>query len=502
MAQREKIIKVPPEAAGIKLSDYLVSQGYIPAMDCGGIGTCGKCRVKLLSGSFDGTVPDETGMVRSCRAVCSAQGADISLPERFSKKNVIKISSEGSVCSDNSQYGLALDVGTTTIAAALVFLKENTVVATDSRLNPQRVFGADVMSRIAAADDGKLSVLQSVVLECVSDIINSLLRQVGATFLKAITVVGNPTMLHLFCGISPSDMGQYPFTPVFTEAKCFSGEKLSLPAETVYILPSADAFIGSDVTAGVLKTQMYKHTEPSILMDIGTNGEMVLCSADPGKNMLAVSTAAGPAFEGAGISCGIGGVQGAISQVKIKNGQLRYKTVGNCSPVGICGSGLIDLIAQLRQISVIDETGYMEEPFLIAETAYGTSLFLTPEDVREFQMAKSAIRAGFETLLSESGLSVKDIKNIYLAGGLGVYMNPENAADIGLIPPDLGDKVTAIGNSALDGAVLCLSDAERRTELERIAVDCRIVELSVSEVFQNAFMENMLFPCDAEEKLK
>lgn len=369
-------------------------------------------------------------------------------------------------------------------------------------MNPQRVFGADVMSRIAAADDGKLSVLQSVVLECVSDIINSLLRQVGATFLKAITVVGNPTMLHLFCGISPSDMGQYPFTPVFTEAKCFSGEKLSLPAETVYILPSADAFIGSDVTAGVLKTQMYKHTEPSILMDIGTNGEMVLCSADPGKNMLAVSTAAGPAFEGAGISCGIGGVQGAISQVKIKNGQLRYKTVGNCSPVGICGSGLIDLIAQLRQISVIDETGYMEEPFLIAETAYGTSLFLTPEDVREFQMAKSAIRAGFETLLSESGLSVKDIKNIYLAGGLGVYMNPENAADIGLIPPDLGDKVTAIGNSALDGAVLCLSDAERRTELERIAVDCRIVELSVSEVFQNAFMENMLFPCDAEEKLK
>ncbi|MGM9680063.1 MAG: ASKHA domain-containing protein [Eubacteriales bacterium] len=488
----EKRIYIPADAKGKRLSDYLSEIGEDIHTDCGGRGVCQKCKVGLLSGTFSGVTPDSSGRILSCKAVCTDQGAEIALftdgelsdtPE----KNLLQ--PEKAVNGNPSdEYGLALDIGTTTLAMALVNLRTGQIVDTRSQLNPQRSFGADVMNRISAADRGHLETMQKQVCSAAARMIKELTADRVNTPVGKMTVAGNPTMLHLFCGISPSGMGKSPFTPAFTDRKELSGAELGLPAERVTVLPSASAFIGSDITAGLLVTD--PTDRPSVLMDLGTNGEMVLRAS--GK-ALACSTAAGPALEGAGITCGMGGVRGAVCRVESVGGQLTFKTVGDAAPVGICGSGLIDLTAHLLERSVIDEDGYMDEDFVLAKEGDRPSVYLTPKDVRELQLAKSAIRSGLEALVDAAGLRLCDIGTLYLAGGLGYYLNPHTASLIGLIPPMLAGRVRPVGNTALLGAAQCLLSDERPKELSRIADGVRTIDLNSSTVFQEGFIRHMTF---------
>lgn len=500
-----KRVIIPKEAAGKELLPYLSSLGIFLSADCGGAGKCGKCRVALLEGellqkksSGKTLIPDENGTLLACMAICSPKGAVIGLGitegEGLTvKQNDTTISSLDS----DSEWGVALDIGTTTLAMASVDLKTGKTVATVSRLNPQRCFGADVMNRISACTKGHLKALQKLILDAVAEMIEELSTHRNGKAPKKMTVAANPTMLHLFAGISPEGMGAYPFTPVFLSTKVYKGEELGLKVEEITLLPSASSFVGSDITAGVMLTKMREQDEPTVLMDIGTNGEIVLSLGKKrGGKLYATSTAAGPALEGAGISCGIGGVAGTISKVMQTENGFTISTVENKSPIGICGSGLIDAVAYLLDTSLLDETGYLEEePFILASGENG-DISLSQEDIRAFQLAKSALRAGLETLVAENGLCINDISKLYLAGGLGFYMDCQSAMKVGLLPPVLDGKVEAIGNSSLKGAMLALYLPSKVKEIEDIAEASQTISLQNSPIFNEAYIEHMLFPME------
>lgn len=506
---------VPAEARGQRLSGYLASIHAPLRADCGGRGVCGKCAVTLLHGSVsadaEGKVPllpDKNGKILACRAFICGE-AEVLLPDTDGegltafaadgKKDLPE--TEKTAETGKTGYGVALDIGTTTLAASLVDRSSGRVLASVSRLNPQRSFGADVMSRITASEHA-LTDMKEAVIHAARAMTEQLREKIPGAVPETMTAVGNPTMLHLFCGEDPRGMGAYPFTPVFTEKRTYTGEALGLPFGEVVLLPSASAFIGSDITAGAAAAfDMGTAAAPVLFIDIGTNGEILLYTGtDRGGRLYGASAAAGPAMEGAGISCGVGGIPGAVCAVRWENGDRcpKIETVGNAAPVGVCGSGLIDLIAVLLDRGIIDETGYLDDdPFVFYEDPTvpgGAELSLTQEDIRQFQLAKSAIRAGIEALLAHAGLTAEDVGAVYIAGGLGFYMHTESAVRCGLLPELFADRTKAVGNTALAGAGRALCMDAFGEKVRHIAETCEVIELNASRVFNEAFIESMLFP--------
>lgn len=488
-------IHIPSSAQGKRLSTYLAEEGYPITADCGGRGKCGKCAVTVVSGTFSSSpdgqapaIPDDGGKLLSCRVFCN--GEAVILLSASIGSGITAPTDHPSAAVPYEACGVALDIGTTTLAAALVHRVDGSILRTTSRLNPQKSFGADVMSRIQAVmeNEAHLLTMQKLLLEDVRAMLAILTD--GHT-VSHMTVAGNPTMLHLFCGISPVGMGTYPFTPVFTDTKVLAGTDLGLSVDQITLLPSISAFIGGDLTAGMIACNITNHTAPVLLVDMGTNGEMILYSGkDHGDKLYGTSTAAGPALEGAGISTGTGGVSGAVSSVVWNGVSLQYETVDRASPIGICGSGLIDLVSLLLLRGIMDETGYLEEdPFPYAE-----NLTLTGADIRAFQLAKSALRAGMEVLCETAGISPQDLSALYIAGGLGQYMRIDSAMQVGLLPDCPKQIVKSVGNTALKGAAMALKDP---AWIERITADarrCETVALNLSPSFSDKFMEYMLFP--------
>lgn len=489
-------IKIPATDKRKRLSELLREQGVFLSSPCGDRGICGKCRVRVTEGelfSQDGSpvYPDENGFVLSCRVFCSGGEFEIDTDGGFTFE---------SVSCTNGDVNAALDLGTTTLAMKFVSPEKESLWEI-SLLNPQRAFGSDVITRIEKSRE-RLSEMQNCVLGEVKRAAEEFLRISPAAKLRKLTVAGNPTMLHIFCGISPDTLGVYPFTPVFTETKRLTGEDAGLPFDEVILLPSASAFIGSDALCGALVCDMLSLPEPSLLIDVGTNGEIILSTGRKnGNRLFAASAAAGPALEGASISCGVGGVSGGVSRIKETGNGLVFSTVNDEKPVGLCGSGLIDLVACLLEKEIIDETGYMEEDFVLCgshKTKSGVSLSgttpisLTQKDVREFQLAKSAIRAGIDVLLNGAGLSLGDVSHVFIAGGLGYYTDLYSAVKTGLLPREFSGKMTAVGNTALSGALLCL-DEDALLTLSEITESVTSVELNSSPDFLSLFTEYMTF---------
>ncbi|MBE6698320.1 MAG: DUF4445 domain-containing protein [Ruminococcaceae bacterium] len=500
-------IRISSAGAGQNLAAYLARSGYFVHADCGGKGKCGKCRVKLCSGVlFDNpecthvSQPDAHGWYLACR-VYGGHGATVLLPEQegdgltdFAGQNL-----QGA--SSSADLGIALDIGTTTLAMALVDIESGSVLATTSALNPQKSYGADVISRIDAVMQHPEALLQmqQLLLDTVRDMMRELLRTKTA---HRMVVAGNPTMLHVFCGISPVSMGSYPFTPVFTDAKTLPGRELNLPVQSVTLLPSISAFVGGDVTAGMLHTRLCAQEQPCILLDVGTNGEIVLFTGTAfGSRLYATSAAAGPAMEGAGISTGMGGVRGAVCAFRMQNGKPLYSTVGDAPAKGICGSGLIDLVAALYQANELDETGAFErgEQYVYATDEKGAPLSLLQSDVRALQLAKSAIRACIDAICAHANLLPHQISRVFLAGGLGYYMNVDSAAAIGLFPAEIKQAVHSVGNAALGGCVQVLANPDLIGALQSTLSQCQTLELSTNAVWNQSFMENMMFPCKEDE---
>ena len=466
--------------------------GLIFSAPCGGRRRCGKCKVRVLEGQVTGDSNDENGFVLACSAVplsdlviadpgsCLLTGVEPDSQTAVS--NFHKQVGGGRL----SRAGVAMDLGTTTIAVRLVDLDSSAPLDTVSELNDQRVFGADVMSRIGAAREGKTPELHKLINRQTERILACFKERWGLSKIEKLVVSGNTTMLHLFLNVDPSGLGEAPFKPVFLAEREISGESLFLSAETVTLLPSISAFVGGDITSGLASLDILNGPEPALFVDIGTNGEMALF--DKGK-LLCCSTAAGPAFEGAEISCGLGGVSGAISAISQINGRLSLNTIGNVPPRGLCGSGLIDAVALMLEQGIIDESGYMENsPYVLSP---GVSII--DRDIRQFQLAKSAILSGIRILCKNAGLRPAEIKTIYVAGGFGLFINKKNAVTAGLFPKEFLDKITVSGNLSLQGAEDFLTVKDFLGKCRQIIERCSVIDLSLDPDFMDEFTENMLF---------
>lgn len=547
--------QIPCEAGESILEAYRRQGGNAGAV-CGGKGLCGKCRIRLITGALpvtdaDRSVFGESELVAGFRLSCTAYPAsDCEVELCFQDETEFQAvdqfaggTASGPAASENQAaggladrtagdpaaardraagslagardraaaakdqaagaagFGIAVDIGTTTLAAQIVDLGSGQVLASASSVNRQRSFGADVISRIEAASGGSGGKLQGLIRADISSLVGSLLDQVQAQArdVKRVVIAGNTTMGHLLMGYPCETLGVYPFTPVnigvirdSCRSVIGSGE---LDCEAV-LFPGISTFVGGDIVSGLYACGVSQSDKVNLLVDLGTNGEMAIGCRD---RLLVTSTAAGPAFEGGNISWGTGSIPGAICHVHMESEhEVKVETIGGRPPVGICGTGVIEITAELLKQELIDETGlldeeYFEEGFPVAAAAGGEYIVFTQKDVREIQLAKSAVRAGVETLIRRYGISYEEIDQVYLAGGFGFKMDREAAVTVGLFPEELKDKITAVGNSSLAGAVRALRDPGWLTEVEGLVRASAEVELSNDADFNELYMTHMMF---------
>ena len=423
-----------------------------------------------------------------------------------------------------SLYGIAFDIGTTTIAGYLVDLRTGKELSILAKTNPQIIHGDDVISRMGYARQSKNHrvKLQKEIVLTLNEILREATHKSGLEkdHIDEMTVVGNTCMHHLFLGINPANLAPAPYIPVVQEKLCLKGKdipELELnPNAPVYLLPNISAFVGADISAGILSTSLWKEDKTILLVDLGTNGEIVIAS----RGILwACSTAAGPAFEGARIEAGMRAAAGAIYKVSINQNDVLCKVLEDGKPRGICGSGLIDLIAELLRLGLIDSSGRLihrdECPaevgehirkriihgakgnkFLLAEgsqTASGKSIFLTQKDIREVQLAKAAIYTGIQILLQELQLEESHIQKILLAGAFGNYIDKKSASRIGLLPDIPLTRIESVGNAAGRGAEIALCSKREREIAEEVTKKVRYIELSSRPDFQEIFIQQLFF---------
>lgn len=413
-------------------------------------------------------------------------------------------------------YGAAVDIGTTTIAVYLIDLQTGKMIDVTSEVNKQRAYGADVISRINYTMENRegTEVLHKQITGQLKAMLEALCsrNKLQSEEIYHMTVVGNTTMIHLLLGLTSEHISKAPYIPVLTEEFSIEGEELGLNiGGTVSVIPGVASYVGSDITAGILSCDMDTSEGYVLLLDLGTNGEIALGNKN---QILTCSTAAGPAFEGANIRCGIGGVKGAISAVDFTKDPV-YETIGGTNPCGICGSGVLDMVAQLIKYEIVDITGRMVDAdevelpealsrklieveemktFLLQEGAADREpIFFTQKDVREVQLAKAAVAAGIKILIKEAGISMEDIEKVCIAGGFGNYMNIQSALEIGLLPKDLSEKIVSIGNAAGTGARLSLLSNCLRERLNGFTSKIQYIELSSREDFQEYFIDGMMF---------
>lgn len=482
---------------GTKLADLL----EMP-MPCGGHGKCGKCKVRA-EGALSPVTDTERNHLTQAElhdgirlACCTSVIGDctVELPEENKRENQILTQTGNitdAVAPTFAQYGAAIDIGTTTLAAQL-YDREGRPLAECGRLNPQSAWGADVISRIEASMKGEGEKMAASVRGAIDEMLVELSRKakIDAEEIDGLVLTGNTAMLHLLTGTSTEPLSHAPFAAKRLFGEILTPNDLGLTAlslrANIYLPPCIAAFVGADTVCALLATELTKQTKPCLLADIGTNGEMALWH----DGILSVcSTAAGPAFEGVGISMGMNGSTGAIDKVSLLNGTIFAHVIGDVAPSGICGSGLIDAVACLLENETLDETGLLDDD----PVEISPPVILTQQDVRMVQLAKSAICAGIRTLLREAKQTEDQVFVFDIAGGFGSYLNIGNAGKIGLIPAALTGKVKVVGNAALAGAAMLLLDRDAHRQAEKIAREAKVVDLATNPVFADSFMNGMLF---------
>ncbi len=458
--KNEKLITVK---SGTLLMNVLKENNTAVEHLCGGIGLCKKC-VVLVNGKQE----------LSCKYVINE---DIIVEENV-KDEISSFSGVFETGKIGKNNCFCLDIGTTTVALALVNSDDFSVAKVKTATNPQRAFGADVISRIDYSMKNGQGNLFNAIISKVNEMIDELLDNFNLTKVENLFVAGNTTMLHLFFNVDPSSMGASPYTPSFIESKQEKGKNLGLNRiENVKSLKNISAFVGADIVSGLGFVGMPEKNKYRFLIDLGTNAEVVLFSQD---KMLCTAAAAGPCFEGANIECGMSATKGAISKYD-KNG---YKTIGEVEPKGICGTGLIDTVAYLVKQGIVEESGYMEEDFYLSENVY-----LTQKDIRQFQLAKSAVYSAVLALMKRENVTFEDIDKIYISGGFSTYINVDNAIITGLLPNEK-EKISAINNSSLSGLI---NSVARKDDYTKLVENAEYIDLSQDKVFSDLFVENMMF---------
>lgn len=420
--------------------------------------------------------------------------------------------------------GIAFDLGTTTVVGTLIDLQTGREYGVHSALNGQIPMGDDVLSRIRCIRENpaRLADLQGAAMNSLNEILAFLCREAGVSpgTVVCATLAGNTTMQQIVCGIDPSALGELPFTPAFAHALELSANALGLsihPAARLYVFPQIGGFVGGDTVAGLLASGFDRLRKPTLLVDIGTNGEIALLH---NGRILCASAAAGPAFEGARIAQGMRATSGAIEKVLIREDDVHLNVIGNVPPTGLCGTALIDAVAEMLRHGLLDETGRIVPPeelpaalpealrsriepadhtyrmVLAPATGALPAVCLQQRDIRELQLASGAIRAAVDTLLQLAGLAAADLDAVLLAGAFGNFIRRNNAQRIGLLPPLPHQRIRFIGNASSMGAKMALLSVRARKRAEGLRARCTHVDLSADPMFQQAFSQAMLFPTE------
>lgn len=495
-----KIITETTGVVGETLFDRITKTGAFLDAPCGGKGKCGKCLVRL---SPDGE------QVKACTTKVEGD-MDVYLPGEMDNMKIADVG-EGADHAKHEvtgPYGIAVDIGTTTVVAHLTDLPTGKRIATSSGVNAQRTFGADVISRIQYCAENGHEQLTKVIREQVAGLIRENIKKSGVNQddITYLSIAGNTIMEHLFADMSPVGMGVVPFTPVslFGDEMPAGDDMPMAKGAKCYMAPCISSYVGGDITAGMMASGLNDDEGPSVYLDIGTNGEIGIKNGD---SYHVCATAAGPAFEGAEISCGMAAINGAVNHARWNNGTLEYDVVGDVPPVGLCGSGLLDVLAILLDTGAVDETGRMLDadeaeadvaPYLGKRDGKNAfwlhrenDVCITSDDIRKLQLAKAAIAAGIATLVHEEGVS--EIKGFYLCGGFGSFMDQRSAARMGLFPEEFLPVARTLGNTAGEGAALAVWSEESRRLLNEIRDKCQYIELSDSRFFNDEFIEQMMF---------
>jgi uncharacterized 2Fe-2S/4Fe-4S cluster protein (DUF4445 family) len=475
--------------AGTPLIDFLHEFGV--EFPCGGKGICGKCKVKLLEGELKvDTVQrqklNKLKLSDNWRLACKCKAdSDITL-EISQFENIILADNSTFEFIPQTGFGIAVDLGTTTVVVQLVNLKNGHVLDSFSDINPQAKFGGDLISRIQSCLDGNQPEIQNLIRQQIGKTIQDILKKHPVEVSK-VAIVGNTVMHHIFSGLKVNSLSFYPFESPDLGIQNLTPKQLKweLPLNTkIRFYPFIGSFVGSDILAGIAATKMAERKELSVLIDLGTNGEIVVGNCD---KIICASTAAGPAFEGAKINQGMRATTGAISSVNFVNGKLQSHVIGNVPAVGICGSGLIDVVAILleqEKIGMFGEINSGEEKIELT-----SGVFLTQQDIREFQLAKAAIAAGIQMLLNQLQITYEEIDKVFIAGGFGNFLNLKNVIRTGLIECD-EEKIVKLGNTALIGAKMFLFEDEKF--IQNILNKTTHSNLEGDSTFQDVYIEKMM----------
>jgi len=533
-----------PAAEGQTVLEALIGAGIFLRTDCGGKGGCGKCRVKIAAGTSGGVAaPDESeikilgpsdlseGVRLACRlkisgdisleipetSRLSAEVAQKGLPTLFDKLADLKAPRTGLAES----YGLAVDLGTTTIAVYLCNLAAGTVTASTSARNPQTLFGDDVMSRIGAIrlDPSLLARQQKMAVKAVEWGITSLCRstRIDPAKINPMVVVGNSTMIHIFVGENPSSIGVFPYTPQFVSGQRLRAGSIGFrfnPDSRIHTLPLITGFIGADIVSAALAAELLDAEPGTMLVDVGTNGEIMYVGKD---GLCATSCATGPAFEGAAISHGMHAVSGAIDAVKIDNNSgrpvcsmIQQNPAKAKKPAGLCGTGVISTVAELYKAGLILKDGAFDRAagspclrldenqvaeFIVVpaeKTQDGRAVTFTQNDVRAIQLAKGALRTGIDLLCRAAGRQRP--AKLLVAGAFGSFINKKDALRIGMFPPIPEADIEVVGNAAGAGAILALFDENMWTRADALTRSTRVLDLAAEADFQDTFIDSLAFP--------
>jgi uncharacterized 2Fe-2S/4Fe-4S cluster protein (DUF4445 family) len=501
--------------SGATLLEAAGQAGIILNTVCGGKGICGKCVVNIapdgkevlacqyhIDSDLTVTIPPSSLLFEQ-KILTEGISSQAEIQPDIYKK-YLKLAPAGSI------FGVAVDIGTTTVVAKLLDMADGHLLATQADLNPQTRFGDDCISRINYAQtEAKLAELHKTIIDCINKLIAELCKQasIDAKQIYEMCVVGNTTMNHIFLKLPVAQLGQAPYKAFSLDAKDTPPEKLALqinPAGNIHAAGNIAGFVGSDTVAVALAADVNSAEDLTLVVDIGTNGEIVLGTAD---KLYAASCAAGPAFEGARISCGSRAADGAIEAVIINEADLDVDVIGNCPPRSICGSGLLDAVAVLLDLGIIDKTGRFTQPSNLppamasriiqqdGQPAFrlADKIILTQKDIREVQLAKAAIRAGIKLLQRKMDIGDDEIKHVLLAGAFGNYIHRESALRIGLLPNLPTERIQFIGNAAASGAAMLLLSQKCRALAGKLARKIKYIEIANEPEFQTVFAESMGF---------
>jgi uncharacterized 2Fe-2S/4Fe-4S cluster protein (DUF4445 family) len=551
--------------AGTRLLDAARQAGLAIEAPCDGMGSCGKCRAKVSASSRSGLseadhelltpLEGQAGWVLACQS--TIQG-DIEAAIETAQSDGLKILSDGlkveteinpwitkihllptggtSSCKSPSSsagatrvlagdsllatepgdttehlYGLAVDIGTTTLVVALNDLRDGRELAVASNLNPQARYAQDVLSRIKMGSKPEgLQALHGELVAELNRLIGQIIQQAGVSSRHIYEAVfsGNTTMLHLAAGVNPASLGKYPYTPALAGGSHVQAASIGLdisPHGLVYLPPIMSAYVGADITSGILATRLPSLSGVTLFVDIGTNGEMVL--ATDGE-LTATSTAAGPAFEGMNIACGMRAGRGAVEQVAFSGEGIQVKTIGGAEPVGVCGSGLLDAIGEMAAHRLLDKSGRFHANGTLESRPWkdrwdflnGSPIFrlagpvyLSQKDVRQVQLAKAAIRAGIDLMLRANDLEAAKVDRVLIAGSFGFHLRTSSLIHLGLLPREFSNRVEFVGNTSKTGAQAFLLNRAVRDDLKSIVRKVRVLELANDPAFEKTFVRALSF---------